>query len=101
MEDSSLYPSWRKPQQLSSLLGDWYKERPILVLSNVVYYLPFCGNINYLKEKYNKEEIIGKTSNEIIDAYGEFDNTIGIDIPDENGVYRNCKCGYTIWIFFW
>lgn len=47
-------------------------------------------------EKYDKEDIIGKTSNEIIDTYGEFNSIIGIDAPDENGIYRNCKCGYTI-----
>lgn len=46
--------------------------------------------------KYNEEDIIGKTSNEIIDVYGEFDNVIGIDVPDEDGVYRNCRCVYTI-----
>lgn len=47
-------------------------------------------------EKYNEKDIIGKSSNEIISAYGEFDNVIGIDVPDENRVYRNCKCGYTV-----
>lgn len=47
-------------------------------------------------EKYSEEDIIGKTSDEIIRTYGEFDGIIGIDVPDVNGVYRNCECGYTI-----
>lgn len=47
-------------------------------------------------EKYSEDDIIGKTSDEIVSTYGEFDNVIGIDVSEENGVYRNCKCGYTI-----
>lgn len=44
--------------------------------------------------KYNEDDYIGKTSQEIIEQFGEFDCVTAP--PDENGLYRNCKCGYTI-----
>lgn len=43
---------------------------------------------------YREEHYLGKSSAEIIAAYGEFDCTtmpVGSD-----GLYRNCRCGYTI-----
>ena len=44
--------------------------------------------------KYNPEDFIGKTSAEIISQYGSFDC---ISMPaGEDGLYRNCCCGYTI-----
>lgn len=47
-------------------------------------------------EKYNEKDIIGKNSDEIVSTYGIFDNVLGIDVPDEDGVYRNCSCGYIL-----
>ena len=49
-----------------------------------------CAN----KENYDTDWIIGKTSSEIIDNYGAFD-CITMD-ASEDGLYKNCKCGYTI-----
>lgn len=49
-----------------------------------------CAN----KEYYDTDWIIGKTSSEIIDQYGAFD-CITMD-ANEDGLYKNCKCGYTI-----
>ena len=44
--------------------------------------------------KYNAEDFIGKTSAEIISEYGAFDCVL---MPaEEDGFYRNCRCGYTI-----
>ena len=43
---------------------------------------------------YDTDWIIGKTSSEIIDQYGAFD-CITMD-ANEDGLYKNCKCGYTI-----
>ena len=44
--------------------------------------------------KYMPEDFIGKTSVEIIGEYGSFDCVL---VPaSEDGLYRNCKCGYTI-----
>ena len=44
--------------------------------------------------KYNPENFIGKTSEEIISQYGSFDC---LSMPaDEDGLYKNCRCGYTI-----
>ena len=43
--------------------------------------------------RYDVDWIIGKTSAEVIDKYGEFDCTY---MPtEEDGLYRS-KCGYTI-----
>lgn len=47
-------------------------------------------------DKYNEDDFIGKRSDEIVANYGEFDNVLGIDVPDEDGIYRNCRCGYII-----
>lgn len=44
--------------------------------------------------KYRAENFIGKTSAEIISQYGSFD-CIGMP-SNEDGLYRNCQCGYTI-----
>ncbi len=44
--------------------------------------------------RYSAADFIGKTSSEIINEYGSFDCVL---MPaDEDGLYRNCKCGYTI-----
>ena len=43
--------------------------------------------------RYDVDWIIGKTSAEVIDKYGEFDCTY---MPaEEDGLYRS-KCGYTV-----
>lgn len=44
--------------------------------------------------KYCEDAFIGKTSAEIISQYGPFD-CISMD-ASEDGLYRNCMCGYTI-----
>ena len=44
--------------------------------------------------KYDAEDFIRKTSAEIVSEYGPFDC---ITMPaSENGIYRNCRGGYTI-----
>ena len=43
---------------------------------------------------YKASHFIGKNSNEIVNEYGAFDCIL---MPaSEDGLYRNCKCGYTI-----
>lgn len=44
--------------------------------------------------KYNEKDFIGKTSAEIIIQYGPFD-FVTLH-PQKDGLYKNCKCGYTI-----
>ena len=44
--------------------------------------------------KYSEDDIIGLTSSEIIEKYGDFDRKRGT--PDEDGLYRDCACGYLI-----
>ncbi len=44
--------------------------------------------------KYNADDFIGKTSVEIMSEYGVFDCTG--KPASEDGLYRNCQCGYTI-----
>ncbi|MBE6963305.1 MAG: hypothetical protein E7443_01720 [Ruminococcaceae bacterium] len=47
-----------------------------------------CGS------KDNEDKFIGKTSAEIENALGAFD-CVGMP-AGEDGLYRNCRCGYTI-----
>ena len=45
-------------------------------------------------DKYHEDQFLGKTSAEIVNEYVQFDCTL---MPlDEDGLYRNCRCGYTI-----
>ncbi len=44
--------------------------------------------------RYREKDIIGKTSDQIIEIYGQFDC---ITMPaSQDGLYRNCRCGYSI-----
>ena len=44
--------------------------------------------------KYTEDDFLGLTSLEIIEKYGDFDRKRGA--PDEDGLYRDCACGYLI-----
>ncbi len=45
-------------------------------------------------DRYQEKDIIGKTSDQIIEIYGKFDC---LTMPaSEDGLYRNCKCGYLV-----
>ena len=58
---------------------------PLIIL---IVALAGCGG------KYKEKDLIGKTSAEIEAEYGKFDCILMP--PDEDGLYRNCRCGYTI-----
>ena len=60
----------------------------ILISILVIVSLAGCG------DKYNEKDFIGKTSAEIEAEYGKFDCVMMP--PDNDGLYRNCRCGYTI-----
>lgn len=60
----------------------------ILISSILVMCLAGCSG------KYKEKDFLGKTSAEIEKEYGKFDCII---MPvSEDGLYRNCRCGYTI-----
>ena len=59
----------------------------VIVLITICFF--GCG-----KSKYDEDEIIGLTSVEIVEKYGDFDRPQGF--PDEDGLYRDCYCGYLI-----
>ena len=63
------------------------KYRGILYVLLVTMILTGCS-------KYDESDLIGKTSSQIVEVYGEFD-CIGMS-ADADGLYRNCRCGYTI-----
>ena len=45
-------------------------------------------------DSYNEKDFLGRSSAEIVREYGEFDC---VTMPKtEDGLYRNCRCGYTI-----
>ena len=60
----------------------------VLILVVFISLLAGCG------DKYKEEDFLGKTSAEIIIECGEFDFTASS--ADEDGLYRNCRCGYTV-----
>ena len=66
------------------------KKRIALLCAFVVLLLSIAG----CSTKYHKDEFIGKTSKEIVQLFGPFD-CIGRP-AGEDGLYRNCRCGYTI-----
>ena len=44
--------------------------------------------------KYHADDFIGKASAQIISEFGSFDcSTMPVS---SDGIYRNCRCGYTI-----
>ena len=54
----------------------------------------FCSCTFY---PYKEKHIIGRTSSEIVELYGEFDWFFGSDLRvDENGNYCSGACGYKI-----
>ncbi len=61
----------------------------VLLLLGVLLITAFSGC-----SKYTEDDIIGLTSLEIIEKYGDFDRKRGT--PDEDGLYRDCACGYLI-----
>ena len=62
----------------------------LTILAILLCLVAFSGCTN---SRYDSEWIIGKTSSEVIEKYGEFDCT---HMPaGEDGLYRS-KCGYTI-----
>ena len=63
-----------------------YSKKLLLLWFLLIVMLSGCG------KKFNSDDYIGKTSAEIIDEYGEFDYAIGE--ADDDGLYRNTKCGY-------
>lgn len=48
-----------------------------------------CG-----KKRFDENEIIGLTSIEIVEKYGDFDRIHGY--TNKDGLYRNCDCGYLV-----
>lgn len=65
------------------------KQRIGAVFVCVVFALSLAGCA-----KYRSSDFIGKTSAEIVGEFGEFDCAL---MPaGEDGLYRNCRCGYTV-----
>ena len=61
-----------------------------VILLSVFLMSLFCG----WSSQYKAEDFIGKTSEVIVEQYGAFD-CIGMS-ADKDGLYKSCKCGYTI-----
>ncbi|MBR6776885.1 MAG: hypothetical protein IKM27_03975 [Clostridia bacterium] len=65
------------------------KSLLLLLIFAVIFSLFGCSG-----RRFKEDDIIGLTSAEIIEKYGEFDRPQGK--PGEDGLYRNCACGYLI-----
>ena len=46
------------------------------------------------KSQYSESDFIGLTSKEIVEKYGDFDHRRSN--PSDDGLYRNCGCGYMV-----
>ncbi len=65
------------------------KQRLAALLGCIVFVLSLTGCA-----KYRSSDFVGKTSREIVSEFGEFDCIL---MPaGEDGLYRNCRCGYTV-----
>lgn len=64
------------------------KSLLLLICTMVTLVCIGCGS------KYKSDNLIGRTSEDIIGEYGPFD-CITMS-ADTDGLYRNCRCGYTI-----
>ena len=59
----------------------------LIVAAGFLWMLTGCS-------QYKEERFLGKTSVQIVSEYGEFDcSTMPVS---DDGLYRNCRCGYTI-----
>lgn len=65
------------------------KRHVLILFAAVIFTLTLAS----CTSKYDAEDFIGKTSAEIVDENGDFDCVIG---EADDGIYSNCKCGYTI-----
>jgi len=63
------------------------KHIKIIALFLVVLCFSGCG-----RARLDESDVIGLTSAEIVEKYGDFDRKQGI--PDSEGLYRDCGCGY-------
>ena len=66
------------------------KKTITLLFVCVVFALSIAG----YSTKYHEDEFIGRTSKDIVQEFGSFD-CVGVP-AGEDGLYRNCKCGYAI-----
>ena len=66
------------------------KKKTVAVFVCALVLLSLVG----CKTKYKEKQFLGKTSAEIEKEHGSFDCIL---MPvSEDGLYRSCKCGYTI-----
>ena len=68
------------------------KKGILIILICLILFFIGCSAVS--SDKYDKDDFIGKSSIEIVKKYGEFDC---VTMPVcEDGLYKNCRCGYTI-----
>lgn len=65
-----------------------------IILFAVITATLFCFTSCSTKYKYDADEVVGLTSIEIVEKYGDFDRSPGY--PNEEGLYCNVYCGYLI-----
>lgn len=66
------------------------KQRALFAL---IFLIAICLS-SCAKEPYPEDEIIGLTSVEVTEKYGNFDRVQGT--VGKDGLYRSCACGYLI-----
>lgn len=61
----------------------------LAILLMVVFCLSGCNKVDF-----DDDEIVGLTSSQIIEKYGDFDRKQGS--IESDGLYHDCACGYLV-----
>ena len=70
------------------------KQKRITLAVISIFIMVFLLSVANRSSRYNEKNFVGKTSAEIINQYGPFDFVTLY--PKEDGLYKNCRCGYII-----
>ena len=70
------------------------KKKSVILFIIPLFIMVLLFSLEKDSSKYNEKAFIGRTSSEIISQYGPFD--FATLHPKADGLYKNCKCGYTI-----
>lgn len=67
--------------------------KKVYAVSALLFVFLFCFS-GCGKDRFKEDDILGSSSLEIMDRYGDFDRAQSS--PDGDGLYRDCACGYLV-----
>ena len=65
-----------------------------LLLFPILISMIFLLSCNH--QPYDEADILGLTSKEIVEKYGEFYRVSNAKLPDDDGLYRSCQGAYLV-----